>query len=93
MRIMTLPDPKANERPTNRYLVRIRGLDAAKDGCVFSDVYDVLVAFNVACPAVAHAVKKLLMAGQRGHKDRLTDLQEAAVALTRAVELEGEGSK
>lgn len=57
------------------------------------DVYDVLAAFNVTCPAVAHAVKKLLCAGQRGHKDRLTDLQEAAVALTRAVELEGEVAK
>ena len=57
------------------------------------DVYDVLDAFGVTCPATAHAVKKLLCAGQRGHKDRLTDLQEAAAALTRAVELEGEGSK
>lgn len=52
------------------------------------DVYDVLTAFNVTCPAVAHAVKKLLCAGQRGHKDRATDIAEAQAALARAVELE-----
>mgnify|MGYP000694617326 CR=1 FL=1 len=56
------------------------------------DVYDVLVAFGVTCPAVAHAVKKLLCAGQRGHKDRLTDLREAMTALARAAELERSGS-
>ena len=52
------------------------------------DVYDVLTAFNVTCPAVAHAVKKLLCAGQRGHKDRATALAEAQAALSRAAELE-----
>lgn len=51
------------------------------------DVYQVLVAFGVTCPATGHAVKKLLMAGKRGHKDRVTDLQEAAEAVGRAVEL------
>lgn len=56
------------------------------------DVYDVLKAFGVTCPAVAHAVKKLLCAGQRGHKDRLTDLREAMTALARAAELERSGS-
>jgi len=34
----------------------------------------VLTAYGVTCPAVAHAVKKLLMAGERGHKDRRTEL-------------------
>ena len=56
------------------------------------DVYDVLTAFGVTCPAVAHAVKKLLCAGQRGHKDRLTDLREAMTAIARAAELERSGS-
>lgn len=51
------------------------------------DVYDVLKAFGVICPATQHAIKKLLMAGERGHKDKLTDLSEASDAITRAIEL------
>ena len=35
------------------------------------DVYDVLMAFNVTNPATQHAIKKLLMPGNRGHKDKL----------------------
>lgn len=52
------------------------------------DVYDVLVAYNVTCPAIAHAVKKCLMPGQRGDKDTVQDLKEAIQALERAVLLE-----
>lgn len=59
----------------------------APNGATF-DTYDVLAAYGVACPATAHAVKKLLAAGQRGHKDRLQDLTEAQAALARAIELE-----
>lgn len=53
------------------------------------DVYSVLVAFEVTCPAKAHAIKKLLCAGQRGVKTVLDDLREARLALDRAIELEG----
>lgn len=55
---------------------------------VIVDVYDVLVAFNVTDPAVQHAVKKLLAMGQRGHKDKMTDLKEAHWQLERAVQIE-----
>lgn len=65
------------------------------DGCrdpatcgIEADVYDVLVAWNVSCPARHHAIKKLLMAGQRGVKSTLQDLEEARDAVTRAIELE-----
>ncbi len=51
------------------------------------DVYDVLVAWNVTCPATQHAIKKLLMPGQRGSKDKLQDLEEAKQAIERAIEL------
>jgi hypothetical protein len=51
------------------------------------DVYDVLKAFNVTCPATQHAIKKMLMAGERGHKDKQTDLDEAIQSLQRAKEL------
>lgn len=52
------------------------------------DVYDVLEAFGVTCPAIQHAVKKLLCTGQRGHKDRMTDLHEAEVSIRRAQQLQ-----
>lgn len=51
------------------------------------DVYDVLKAFNVTCPATQHAVKKLLCSGIRGHKDLVTDLIEARESIVRAIEL------
>ena len=52
------------------------------------DVYDVLILFGVDCPATAHAIKKLLMAGQRGSKDRAQDLIEANASIKRALEIE-----
>jgi len=51
------------------------------------DVYDVLVAFDVTCPATAHAIKKILCAGQRGHKSYTEDINEAVVSLERAKQL------
>lgn len=53
------------------------------------DVYDVLKAFEVTCPATQHAVKKLLCSGLRGHKDLQTDLIEAKESIVRAIELNG----
>ena len=54
------------------------------------DVYDVLMVFNVTNPATQHAIKKLLMPGNRGYKDKLTDLKEAYQSIARAIELESE---
>jgi hypothetical protein len=51
------------------------------------DVYDVLDLWGVTCPAIQHAIKKLLMPGQRGSKDEITDLEEAALAIERAIEM------
>ena len=53
------------------------------------DVYDVLNAYEVDSHAVGHAIKKLLMAGQRGHKDRLQDLREAVQAIEREIDMSG----
>ena len=55
---------------------------------VFVDVYDVLSAFNVTCPALAHAVKKCLAAGQRGVKSTTQGKKEAIESLHRSIELE-----
>ena len=51
------------------------------------DVYDVLQAFGVTCPALQHAVKKLLCAGLRGAKSAEQDIEEAASSCRRAIEL------
>jgi len=53
---------------------------------VTMDVYDVLRAFEVTSPPIQHAVKKLLMPGNRGHKDQLQDVQEAAQSIQREIE-------
>jgi len=51
------------------------------------DVYDVLKAFEVTCPALQHLIKKALCAGLRGHKDISTDLADILSSAKRAVEL------
>jgi hypothetical protein len=52
------------------------------------DVYEVLEAFGVTCPARQHAIKKLLMAGGRGKGSELADLIGAEAAVCRAIELQ-----
>lgn len=61
----------------------------------YIDVYRVLDLFEVTNPAVAHAVKKLLVAGNRGTKDQDKDIQEAIDSLLRYQEMirENEGLK
>ena len=54
---------------------------------VFVDVYDVLEAFEVTCPALQHLIKKALAAGKRGHKDELRDLIDIVESAYRAIEL------
>ena len=65
---------------TNKYTREI------KPG-VFVDVYDVLTAFGVTCPALAHAIKKLLAPGMRGAKDEIQDKREAIQAIDRSIEI------
>ena len=55
--------------------------------CLTVDVYDVLQAFGVTCPALQHAIKKLLCAGLRGGKSAEQDIEEAANSCRRAIEL------
>lgn len=68
----------------NKYHRTIKHL---KNGKV--DVYSVLDAFGVKCPARQHAIKKLLCAGIRGKGDETQDLTEARDAIDRAIELDG----
>lgn len=52
------------------------------------DVYSVLEAFDVTCPARQHAIKKLLCSGIRGKGDVIQDLREARDAVNRAIQME-----
>lgn len=54
---------------------------------VHLDIYRVLVAFGVTDPCIAHAVKKLLVPGQRGSKTVDQDIKEAISSLTRWQEM------
>lgn len=53
-----------------------------------TDVYAVLEAFAVTCPALQHALKKLLCAGLRSKASTLQDLREARDAVTRAIQMQ-----
>ena len=72
----------------NKYHRIIRGL--APNTEVTVDVYAVLVAFDVRCPARQHAIKKLLCAGLRGKGGAVQDLTEARDALDRAIAIEND---
>lgn len=79
--------PKITDHSGNKYIRKI--YSAVEPGSfVEADVYEVIDAFNVTCPAIAHAVKKLLCSGVRNKGTRLQDLEETLEALYRAVEKE-----
>ena len=69
-----LPQPSIN-----KYKRNIKGIEL--------DVYDVLLAWNVTNPALQHLIKKALQAGNRGHKDLATDMQDIIDSAIRAKEL------
>jgi hypothetical protein len=52
------------------------------------DVYGVIETFGLTCPARQHALKKILLAGDRGKNDTIDDLKEARDAISRAIELQ-----
>lgn len=63
--------------------------DKYEDRHCVVDVYRVLDAFQVTCPATAHAIKKLLCLGrngsaEKGHNDEERDLAEAAQSIEEA---------
>lgn len=73
---MLAPD----ETAMNKYQRQI------KQGVVV-DVYDVLLAFDVTCPAMQHAIKKCLAPGKRGYKNTTQDKNEAIASIKRSIEL------
>lgn len=75
------------EHEGKKYLRTIRPATGSEQA-IDIDVYCVIVAFKVTCPATAHAIKKLLCGGERGKGDRLADLNGAKAAIERAIQLE-----
>lgn len=83
-----LPPPAARSvtdaRKHNHYFKDVRHLEEV-------DVYRVLRLFGVTDPSIAHAAKKLLVAGGRGAgKDITQDVQEAIDSLQRSLEMQQE---
>ena len=66
----------------SKYLRSIQTVDSRVD------VYAVIEAFAVTCPARQHAVKKLLCAGIRGKGGEAQDLAEARDAVDRAIQMQ-----
>ena len=86
---MKLVKSNFSEKPNDckdggKYYREIIGLDGTKTTV---DVYRILDAFKTGCAATDHAVKKMLCAGLRGHKDKLTDYDNAIESLQAAKEL------
>ena len=78
-------DPLApKSRKHDHYFKDVKGME-------YIDVYRVLDLFEVADPCIAHAVKKLLVSGNRGGgKDMDRDIQEAIDSLERYKEMRRE---
>ncbi len=77
-----------------KYLRRIIPADGHEfPSDVMVDVYAVLVAFNVTCPARAHAIKKLLCCGNRDKGSEMADLVGAEAAISRAIEIQKEANR
>lgn len=69
-----------------KYKVDIRNRESGVEIAV--DIYDVLEAWDITCPSMAHAIKKLLMAGKRGSKDFNTDCNEAMNSVSESMKLQ-----
>lgn len=76
-----------------RYMIKNYNHYYKKVPYEYIDVYRVLELFEVTDPAIQHAVKKLLVAGGRGHKNLEKDVREAIDSLNRRIEMWDEESE
>lgn len=76
---------KISQGPGSKYIKYITNYEGTES--IYVDVYCVLSAYDVKCPAIGHAIKKLLMPGQRGSKTAKQDMEEAIVSIQRAITL------
>jgi hypothetical protein len=69
-----------------KYLRKIKPADG-KGEPINVDVYCVIRAFNITCPALQHALKKILACGQRSKGGKIDDIHGVFDAMWRALEL------
>lgn len=70
----------------NPYIKDVSNLDKI-------DIYRILDLYEVNDHALGHSIKKLLCAGNRGHKDKYQDVFEAYQSLERWIEMYMEDKK
>ena len=81
-KVNTSEKPNSSElKDGDKYIRTIYGLCGTP---VKVDVYRVSDAFPTGSAPIDHAVKKMLCAGLRGHKDKLTDIDNAIESLQAA---------
>lgn len=81
---ITIPVKAFSEHvPMNKYQRTV----VNKHGSLVIDVYDVLDAWGVTNPALAHMIKKALQPGERGHKDAHEDYADIVASAKRAQEV------
>lgn len=74
---------KSDQREHSHYFKDVRHLD-------FIDVYRVIDLWELKDPALQHALKKLLVPGNRGHKDIQKDVQDVIDSCKRWQEMQAE---
>ena len=70
----------SDRRPHGHYYMNVEHL-------IWVDVYRILKLYEVTDPCIQHAIKKLLVAGGRGSKDTMKDLNEAIDSIGRAINM------
>lgn len=75
-----------SDKAHNHYFKNVSHLE-------YIDVYRVLELFDVTDPCLSHAVKKLLVAGGRGHKDISRDVQDVIDSCVRWQEMQQENEQ
>lgn len=80
-------DRPIREHGGGKYLRTIHAADGA-GGPIRVDVYCVIEAFGITCPALQHALKKILACGQRGKGSKIDDIHGVFDAMWRALELQ-----
>ncbi len=74
-----------DQKAHNHYFKDVSNLD-------YIDVYRVIKLFDVTDPCLQHALKKLLVAGNRGHKDLTRDVQDVIDSCLRWQEMQKENT-
>ena len=74
------------DKKHNHYFKDVSKLD-------YIDVYRVIQLFGITDPCLQHALKKLLVAGGRGHKDISRDVQDVIDSCVRWQEIKLEDMK